>query len=98
MSQSREAESSTPAARASSAEMNQGMRVLSYLVAGIALYGGIGWAADHWLGTRFLLPTGLVVGAALSMYMIIKQFGAEALGQHPASAATDEQTTEKGRP
>ncbi|WP_375426451.1 AtpZ/AtpI family protein [uncultured Friedmanniella sp.] len=96
MSQSREAEPSTPAADVASAEMNQGMRVLSYLIAGVALYGGIGWAADHWLGTHVLLPVGLVLGAGLAIYMIIKQFGAEALTDDAARPTTEQQTTEKG--
>lgn len=91
MSQSREPETSTPAGAAASTEMNQGMRVLSYLIAGIGLYGVIGWVGDHWLGTRFLLPTGLVVGAALAMYMVIKRFGTEALAEGSA-----ERTSKKG--
>lgn len=93
MSQSRERETSTPAGEAAPSAvdqsgMNQGMRVLSYLISGIALYGGIGWGADHLLGTSFLLPVGLVAGAALAMYLIIKRFGAV-----PAADGT----TEKGR-
>ena len=36
--------------------MNQGMRVLSYLIAGVAFYGFLGWLGDHFLGTGFLLP------------------------------------------
>lgn len=94
MSQSRERETSTPAGGAASADMNQGMRVLSYLISGIGLYGLIGWAGDHWLGTSFLLPVGLVVGAGLAMYLVIKRFGAEAAGDRaPRTTETD-----KGRP
>ena len=40
------------------------MRVLSYLIAGVALYGGLGWLADHLLH-RVLLPLGIVLGAGL---------------------------------
>lgn len=54
---------------------DQGMRILSYLIAGIMLYGGLGWLGDHLLGTRILLPTGLVLGAAVSIYIIIKRYG-----------------------
>ncbi len=92
MDQSREPETAEPSGAARSAEMNQGMRVLSYLIAGIGLYGAVGWAGDHWLGTRFLLPVGLVVGAALAMYMVIKRFGSEA----PAESYAN-RTSEKGR-
>ncbi|WP_375433166.1 hypothetical protein [uncultured Friedmanniella sp.] len=93
MSQSREPEMTTPAGEAASAGMNQGMRVLSYLIAGVALYGGIGWGADHLLGTVFLLPIGLVAGAALAMYMIIKRFGVPPAAERGAVAGT----TDKGR-
>jgi F0F1-type ATP synthase assembly protein I len=97
MSQSREPETPTPAGGAGTAGMNQGMRVLSYLIAGIGLYGAAGWAGDHWLGTAFLLPVGLVVGAGLAMYMVIKRFGAEAMAADPAPEAPANKTTEKGR-
>ena len=60
-----------------SAGMDIGMRVLSYLIAGVALYGFLGWLADHFLGTRFLLPVGIVAGAALGCYVIIRRFGGD---------------------
>ena len=55
--------------------MNLGMRVLSYLISGVALYGFLGWLGDHFLGTSFLLPIGIVVGASLGCYTIIRRFG-----------------------
>lgn len=55
--------------------MNTGLRVLSYLIAGVALYGGLGWLVDHLLGTGFWLPIGIVLGAAASVYTIIRRFG-----------------------
>lgn len=55
--------------------MDQGMRVLSYLIAGVLVYGLLGWLGDHYLGTRFLLPIGIVGGAALGVYVIIRRFG-----------------------
>lgn len=63
--------------------MNEGMRVLSYLIAGVALYGGIGWLADHLLGTGFWLPAGIVLGAALAVFTIARRFGR--VGQNPAA-------------
>jgi F0F1-type ATP synthase assembly protein I len=57
------------------AGMNEGMHVLSYLLAGVALYGGIGWLADRLLGTGFWLPVGIVLGAAVAVYAIIRRFG-----------------------
>jgi F0F1-type ATP synthase assembly protein I len=55
--------------------MNIGMRVLSYLIAGVALYGFLGWLGDRALGTGFLLPVGIVLGAGLGCYVIIRRFG-----------------------
>lgn len=57
--------------------MNQGLQVLSYLIAGVATYGFLGWLGDHLLDTAFLLPIGIVVGAGLSIYLVIKRFTAE---------------------
>jgi ATP synthase protein I len=55
--------------------MNLGMRVLSYLISGVAFYGFLGWLGDHFLGTSFLLPVGIVAGAALGCYVIIRRYG-----------------------
>jgi ATP synthase protein I len=69
-----------------SAGIDVGMRVLSYLIAGVTFYGFLGWLGDHFLGTGFLLPIGIVVGAALGCYVIIRRFGA--IGE-PSAAAPD---------
>ena len=69
--------SDEPSGSTGSQGMNQGLQVLSYLIAGIGVYGFLGWLADHFLGTGFLLPLGIVVGAALGIYVVIKRFTAE---------------------
>lgn len=61
--------------REAAAGMDQGMRVLSYLISGVVFYGLLGWLGDHLLGTKFLLPVGIVGGSALAVYMIIRRFG-----------------------
>ena len=38
--------------------------VLSYLLGGVILYGGLGWLVDAWLGTRGFVAAGIVLGAA----------------------------------
>jgi len=63
------------AARGEMAGMDLGMRVLSYLIAGVLVYGGLGWLGDHLLGTGFLLPAGIVIGAAGGCYVIIRRYG-----------------------
>ena len=55
--------------------MNEGMRVLSYLISGVLIYGVLGWLGDYYFGTRFLLPIGIVAGAAFGCYVIIRRFG-----------------------
>jgi ATP synthase protein I len=65
--------------------MNQGMRVLAHLISGVLLYGALGWVGDHFLHTSFLLPVGIVLGAALGIYTTIKRLGA----LEASSAATE---------
>jgi len=36
-----------------------------------------GWALDKWLGTTFLLLTGLIVGAGSGIYLVWLRFGRE---------------------
>ncbi len=43
-------------------------------VAGVLLYGGIGWALDRWLDTSFLVVVGILVGAWLGIYATWKRF------------------------
>ena len=57
------------------AGMNEGMRVLSYLLSGVLFYGFLGWLGDHFLGTHFLVPVGILLGAGFGVYTIIKRFG-----------------------
>lgn len=55
--------------------MDMGLRVLSYLISGVMVYGLLGWLGDYYFGTRFLLPIGIVGGAAFGVYVIIRRFG-----------------------
>ncbi|HSJ19283.1 MAG TPA: AtpZ/AtpI family protein [Nocardioidaceae bacterium] len=45
-----------------------------YLVAGVGMYGFLGWLADRWLGTSFLVVVGILVGAGLGLYMTFARF------------------------
>ena len=56
---------------------------LSYILAGLLLYGGLGWLGDHFLHTRFLLPIGLLLGAGLGIYLVIRRYGN--IGSRPPS-------------
>ena len=56
---------------------NQGMTALSYLIAGIAVWGLIGWLVDRWLGTGGIaIGIGVVIGAAGGVYLIVRRLGA----------------------
>lgn len=56
---------------------DQGWAVLSYLLAGMLLWGGIGWLLDEWLNIPKHLGAfvGMVLGAGLGLYLIVKRFG-----------------------
>lgn len=54
---------------------DQGYRILSIMIAGLLVYGGLGWLLDRWLGTAWLMPTGLVIGVGLSIYYVVVKFG-----------------------
>lgn len=43
-----------------------------YLVGGAGFYAGVGWLLDRWLDTSFLLPTGLLFGIGLALYLVFK--------------------------
>jgi F0F1-type ATP synthase assembly protein I len=49
--------------------------ILGTLIAGVLAWGGIGWLLDRWLGTRFLVAIGVIVGAAGAFYLIIRRHG-----------------------
>jgi hypothetical protein len=40
----------------------------------MALYGGLGWLVDRWLGTAFLAVTGIVVGGVLGLWLTVLRF------------------------
>jgi len=54
----------------------EGWRVLSYLIGGVVLYGGIGFGLDRLFGTQFLLPVGIVLGAGLTVLLLVFRYGA----------------------
>jgi F0F1-type ATP synthase assembly protein I len=38
------------------------------------MYGFLGWLADRWLGTSFLVAVGILVGAGLGLYRTFARF------------------------
>jgi len=52
-----------------------GYRSISIIIAGLLLYGGVGWLLDRWFGTSWWLPIGLIVGVTLGIYLVVVRFG-----------------------
>ena len=51
------------------------MALISYLISGIVVYGGLGWLLDRWLGfTSLFLPIGVVLGVAAGGYLGYMRF------------------------
>jgi len=53
---------------------SDGWRILSYLLGGMILYGGIGWLIGHFTGIEVLFPIGMILGIGLSIALIIFRF------------------------
>lgn len=45
-----------------------------YIVSGVAIYGFLGWLVDQWLETEFVVAIGIIVGAALGIYLTFSRF------------------------
>jgi F0F1-type ATP synthase assembly protein I len=50
--------------------------VIGTLLAGIVVWGGVGWLLDLWLGfDRLFLPVGMVIGVGAAIYLIYIRYG-----------------------
>lgn len=53
---------------------NLAWAVLSYLLAGLGVWGFVGWLVDRWLDLPgYGLMIGLVIGAALAIFVVVKR-------------------------
>ncbi len=52
-----------------------GYTILSYLIAGMLAYGGIGWLIGHFTHVSLLFPIGMLIGLAISVGWIIYRYG-----------------------
>jgi ATP synthase protein I len=56
---------------------NQGWTAVSYLIAGILVWGFVGWLIDRWLHTGGVATAiGAVIGAGGGVYLIARRLGA----------------------
>lgn len=58
-----------------------------YLVAGVLVYGALGWFVDRWLGTSFVVVIGILAGAGLGLYMTFVRFN-RVVGPGPQQPGT----------
>ena len=50
--------------------------ILAYLVAGLVVWGAIGYGIDHWVGKHhYFIIGGLVLGLSSSLYLAWLRFG-----------------------
>jgi len=57
-------------------DANPGWAIISYLISGMAVYGGIGWLVGRWTGySAVLFPVGLLVGLGLTLALVIFRYG-----------------------
>jgi ATP synthase protein I len=53
-----------------SAQERDGWLIFSYMLGGMAFYGGVGWLIGHWTGITILFPLGMILGIGLSIALI----------------------------
>jgi ATP synthase protein I len=50
---------------------NAAWNIVSYLLSGILVWGGVGWLLDRWTGRDVLFfPIGVVVGVVAALYLV----------------------------
>ncbi|MFV0532396.1 MAG: hypothetical protein ACK5MR_01925 [Cumulibacter sp.] len=53
----------------------QGWTATGTLLSGIIVWGLIGWGLSSWTDWRGFLPIGVLLGAGLGVYLVVKQSG-----------------------
>lgn len=69
---------SPPPANHGSRPQGDPWHAFGFLATGVAVYGLLGWLADRWLGTSYLVVIGILLGAVLGLYMTFARFGGRA--------------------
>jgi ATP synthase protein I len=50
---------------------NAAWNIVSYLLSGMLVWGGVGWLLDRWTGRDvFFFPIGVVVGVVAALYLV----------------------------
>jgi len=56
------------------ADSNLGLKIFAEMLAGVLLYGGLGYLGDRIFHTSFLVVFGLLLGVGVSMYLVFRRF------------------------
>jgi F0F1-type ATP synthase assembly protein I len=75
------------AARGRAQGLETGWTVFSYLLAGMAAYGGIGWLIGRAVHVPLLFPIGMLVGLGISIGFIIYRYGVQEAKAQPGTSA-----------
>jgi ATP synthase protein I len=75
--------------------LETGWTVFSYLLAGMAAYGIIGWLVGRAVHVALLFPVGMLVGLGISIGYIIYRFGRQGMGQQAAERPRKEITGDR---
>jgi F0F1-type ATP synthase assembly protein I len=51
-----------------------GWGITGTMLSGIIVWGGVGLALDRWLGTRFLVLVGVLLGLGVAIYIIVMKY------------------------
>ena len=70
-----------------------GWTVFSYLLAGMAAYGAIGWLIGRAVHVSLLFPIGMLVGLAISIGFIIYRYGRQGAVTRPSSRGNAKEMT-----
>lgn len=57
------------------AGLGTGWEVVSYLLAGMLAYGGIGWLVGRAVHIELLFPVGMAVGLAIALGWVVYRYG-----------------------
>ena len=86
-----------PSRQGSGAET--GWAVTGTLISGMAVWGGVGWLLDRWLGILFFAPAGILLGTAVAIYLVVARYGAvdPPAGQRSSKTPSRRQSRPRGQ-
>lgn len=56
-------------------EQANAWNAVSLLIAGVLVWGGVGWLVAQWLDNRIFTMLGLLLGAGAAMYLVWVRYG-----------------------